>query len=431
MSRSIPIFFETIQVGSIETEGGVPRFVYDQDWRSRPGCFPLSLSMPMEREDGHVAITPWLANLLPEGEAISAIGRNLGMSADDVIGLIERIGRDTAGAMSIGRPRNHADEAYHPIEGPDALERLIQDMPKRPLLAGADGISMSLAGVQDKLPVFMDGQSFFVPMKGAPSTHIMKPNNIDLAGSVQNEALCMVLAHRAGLGVANVTTGAAGDRSYLLVERYDRINRSGFWRRLHQEDFCQALARPPAAKYEHGRSASGVSLKEMFDLAHRHMTAISITRFIDAVIFNVLVANVDSHAKNYSILLGSNGPTIAPLYDLMCGDVWPSITQNLPQDIGGKNRGRHIAARHWRRMSEECSINGTAVLRRVSHLARLVHASVDLAADDVRAMPAGGHPSLGAICHAIKSRCSTILANLQNEDDRDDDREQDPIEIGV
>ncbi|WP_430642419.1 HipA domain-containing protein [Bradyrhizobium sacchari] len=33
-----------------------------------------------------------------------------------------------------------------------------------------------------------------------------------------------------------------------MVERYDRRHDGKRWRRLHQEDFCQALGRPPAAK---------------------------------------------------------------------------------------------------------------------------------------------------------------------------------------
>ena len=68
---------------------------------------------------------------------------------------------------------------------------------------------------------------FAIPVDGAPSTHILKPDNDRLYGSVQNEALCMILARRAGLSVAEVSTGVAGTRSYLLVKRYDRVRRAG------------------------------------------------------------------------------------------------------------------------------------------------------------------------------------------------------------
>ena len=69
----------------------------------------------------------------------------------------------------------------------------------------------------------------------------------------------MVLAGLVGLFVAKVTTGRAGRRGYLLVERYDRIVRSGRITRIHQEDFCQLLGYFPSSKYEtlHPRCCEG------------------------------------------------------------------------------------------------------------------------------------------------------------------------------
>jgi serine/threonine-protein kinase HipA len=110
---------------------------------------------------------------------------------------------------------------------------------------------MSLAGVQSKLAVAIDRDGFVcIPTDGAPSTHILKPDSDRLWGSVQNEAFCLTLAKLLKLPVPAVSTGIAGARSYLLVERYDRAEQQGRWRRIHQEDFCQALGKPPSAKYE-------------------------------------------------------------------------------------------------------------------------------------------------------------------------------------
>ncbi len=109
---------------------------------------------------------------------------------------------------------------------------------------------MSLAGVQNKLGVAIDTKNrICIPIDGAPSTHILKPDSERLFGGVQNEALCLTLARRCGLNMPDVTTGTAGRRTYLLINRYDRIQQGDRWRRLHQEDFCQALGRPPSAKY--------------------------------------------------------------------------------------------------------------------------------------------------------------------------------------
>jgi serine/threonine-protein kinase HipA len=413
---SLPIFANRTRVGTIETEAGGPRIRYEQNWRDSDEAFPISLTMPLSAPEwGADVATPWLMNLLPEGEPLRAMTRILGVAGDDIIGLISETGRDLAGALTIGQPRPSEREEFVPIGSADRLERIIEELPAKPFLVGEEGVSMSLAGAQDKLPLAIVKGTLAIPVHGAPSTHILKPDNPRLFGSVQNEALCMVLARRCGLHVAEVITGVAGKRSYLLVTRYDRVDRAGRVHRLHQEDFCQALGRPPAAKYEHNRSGiRGPSLGEMFGLVRAHMTARDITRLLDAVIFNVAVGNVDSHAKNYSILLFPDRSELAPLYDLMSGLAWPNITQNHAQDIGGQRRGQHIYARHWRRMAEAAGLAGPATVRRVGRLVGRLLANLPTAVDEVAAMPAGG-AMLGEFADRIAERARQVMSHATQE----------------
>jgi serine/threonine-protein kinase HipA len=301
------------------------------------------------------------------------------------------------------------------IPDADALERILNELPARPFLVGEGGVSMSLAGAQEKLPVaVIDGQ-IAVPTNGAPSTHILKPDNPRLSGSVQNEALCMVLARRIGLNVASVTTGVAGGRSYLLVERYDRAGAGGAVRRLHQEDFCQALGRAPAAKYEfNGTGPRGPSIADMFALVRQHMTARDITRLLDAVIFNIAIGNVDSHAKNYSILLGADAPELAPLYDFMTGLAWVNITQNHAQAIGGQRRGRHIYGRHWRRMAEASGLAARGTIQRVEQVIARLRRELPAAVEEVAAMPAGA-AMLDIFAKEIGERAGEVRAHATQE----------------
>jgi serine/threonine-protein kinase HipA len=356
-------------------------------------------------------------NLLPEGAALSAAGRWFGVEPRDVVGMIERIGRDVAGALSFGTPQG--DGAAHVIPIPDAaaLERIIEELPRRPFLVGEEGVSMSLAGAQEKVPVVrLDDGGLAVPTGDLSSTHILKPDNDKaLFGSVQNEALCMVLARRVGLRAAEVATGRAGARTYLLVTRYDRIRHGTTWARLHQEDFCQALGKPPAAKYQRNQTGvPGPSIRDMFDIVRRHAPGPSILRLLDAVILNVLLCNTDAHAKNYSLLLqGRTRVELAPLYDLMCADMWDSVTRNMAQEIGGSNRGDQLTAKHWRRLAEDAQTNPTATLRRVRQWSERVEREIDAAAGEVRAMPAGDHSLLVAFAEAIRTRCRRVRANLE------------------
>ena len=288
---------------------------------------------------------------------------------------------------------------------------------------------MSLAGAQDKLPVAIRDNELTVPVNGAPSTHILKPDNPRLFGSVQNEALCMVLARRIGLTAAPVTTGIAGDRFYLLVERYDRTLHGDQVRRLHQEDFCQALGLPPGAKYQFNRTGRrGPSLQDMFGVIRKNMTALDITRFLDAVIFNIGIGNVDSHAKNYSILLR---PTVqlSPLYDLMSGLTWEGITPNHAQEIGGQRRGTYIYGRHWKRMAGACGLAPLATVRRVARIIDRLLDELPAAAEEVAAMPAGAGPFLKLFVKELGKRAAEVRDHSLVEGDAGHEMSTEPSEI--
>jgi serine/threonine-protein kinase HipA len=62
------------------------------------------------------------------------------------------------------------------------------------MLAGKDGLRLSLAGAQDKLPVVFDGARIGLPLNGTPSSHILKPAIHAVEDSVINEGFCMALA---------------------------------------------------------------------------------------------------------------------------------------------------------------------------------------------------------------------------------------------
>lgn len=316
-------------------------------------------------------VMPWLANLLPETH-LSEIGQRLKISPQDIVGLLTRLGRDTAGAFSIGEPRRDGNN-FRLVPDEAALERILNELPERPFLVGEQGVSMSLAGVQDKLPVYIghDGR-IAIPVDGTPSTHILKPDIKRLAGSVQNEAFCMTLAKLCGLETAEVTTGRAGKRGYLLVKRYDRIaDAQGTIRRVHQEDFCQLLGLFPSEKYERTGlgQRGGATLKQMFDALARYVSPAERLKLLDAVIFNILICNSDSHAKNYSVLVGAAGTAkLAPLYDLMCAAVYKQVDQSLPQQIGTKRNANDLHGYDWRQLATAVGLSPALMTRRVQEL---------------------------------------------------------------
>jgi serine/threonine-protein kinase HipA len=142
------------------------------------------------------------------------------------------------------------------------------------------------------------------------------------------------------------------------------------------------------------------------------MSAPDLLNLLDYVIFNVLVCNTDSHAKNYAILISGKGFKLAPMYDVMCAAAWEGITSSLPQKIAGKNRGDHIKRRHWESFASECGLNPSRVVARVAALAELTRSKIDEAKAEVIAMPAGDHFMLQEFCKAIDARIRRVIGGL-------------------
>lgn len=403
------IFYETFPVAHLAFDSEW-RMDYDPSWEARRSAFPVSLTMPLR--SGPVAadrLLPWLANLLPETH-LAEIGQRLKVSPQDVVGLLGHIGRDTAGALSIGAPRKPGIH-LQPVPDAEALERILDELPAKPFLVGERGVSMSLAGVQEKLPVFVDESgAISIPVDGTPSTHILKPDTKRLAGSVENEAFCLALARACGLETAEATVGIVGKRRYLLVKRYDRFaDPHGEIRRLHQEDLCQLTGHFPSQKYERSSTGRGVTLKMMFGAISDLVSPSARLTLLDAVIFNVLICNSDSHAKNYSVLVGAGGSAkMAPLYDLMCAAVYRQVDQSLPQGIAGRFNPSNLRRADWQAVADEVGLSGASTVRRVEELAERVSAACDDVVPQVEAVAGGPTRVLEKIVQSIRKRCRRI-----------------------
>lgn len=366
----VPVQFYDLPVGHISVEDdGSLGFLYDPEWVVTQSAFPLSQTMPLgHRVYGTEVISPWIANLLPEEDQLRVLTRSLGLDQSDSLAVLVQIGGDTAGALSFGSPDPDKTPSYVPLTefyGTDdpqiALLAHFDDLGRRPFLVGEDGVRQSLAGGQKKTalavldkggtPVYRlpeRADQLAIPRDGAPSTVILKPDNPNLPGIVENEAFCLRLAAAIGISAASTTILKAGDRNALCSLRYDRrIARGARIVRVHQEDFAQANGIPPGRKYERG-TFPGLSLRGIL-ATDRSLPPGDALELIDQVIFNILVANTDAHAKNYSILyhLGAE-PQLAPLYDVSTVLPWTHVNQFHAQNLAGrKRRPGDIAARHW------------------------------------------------------------------------------------
>jgi serine/threonine-protein kinase HipA len=143
------------------------------------------------------------------------------------------------------------------------------------------------------------------------------------------------------------------------------------------------------------------------------MPPTDIVRLLDMVVINVLACNTDAHAKNYAIIVRGSGASLAPLYDVMCGEVWRNVTKNFAQKIAGKSRGDDLKGRDWQRFGREYGLNPREVLDRVGALAKSAITEAETAESEVAAMPAGNHPILVQARQAVERRARALLAQLQ------------------
>ena len=245
-------------------------------------------------------------------------------------------------------------------------------LPTRPMLAGREGLRLSLAGAQAKLPVVLVGDRVALPAPGQPTTHILKPAIGRYPHTTENEALVMTLAAAVGVPVAPVQARTVAGRPYLLVTRYDRhFDESGKAYRLHQEDFCQALGIPPERKYA---AEDGPTFKTSFELLRRAATvpAVAVLAFLDVAIFNVIVGNADAHGKNFSVLCQPGAVTLAPFYDLLSTVAYPVLSPNLAMRIAKRATLEEIGPATWPAFAEDIGLATPFVRRRVAELAEAV-----------------------------------------------------------
>lgn len=375
MARTLDVYLEYELSGHlIQDDHGQIVFEYALSWLDSPRRFPISYSLPLRSERfTQKECKGFFGGILPEEGNRKVIARILQISERNDFAMLERIGGECAGALTFlpeGSPPPAPDGAYRELAD-EELADVLRSLPMRPLLAGEKGVRLSLAGAQDKIAVRLDADGkISLPLNYAPSTHILKPAIATWEGIVSNEVFCMRLAQAAGLAAANTSAHQARDVQYLLSARYDRItDAAGTVHRLHQEDFCQALAVPSEIKYQ---AEGGPGLNDCFAMLRRASSSPvqDLLALLDAVIFNLLVGNNDAHAKNYALLYAPGGSRrLAPLYDVVSTVYYPEIDNTLAMKIGGQTNPDLVLADEIEAFAKDAGLAPAAVRRRVSDLA--------------------------------------------------------------
>jgi serine/threonine-protein kinase HipA len=380
MVRTLDIWWDGRLVGHLtQNQHGELGFAYAPDWLNGDDTPPLSASLPKRPEPfTRRECRPFFGGLLPEEGQRDAAARALGVSGGNDFALLDRLGGDVAGALQLLPPGEtpavpSRDQRPKPLDEA-GLIRVLDALPVRPLLAGEDGLRLSLAGAQSKVPVVLVDGAVALPAPGQPTTHILKPPIARFQATTENEAFVMRLAAAIGLDVAPVEARVVRNRPFLLVQRYDRAQgEDGVVNRVHQEDFCQALGVPPETKYA---SEGGPTFRDCFALLRRISArpAVDVLKLLDAVIFNVIAGNADAHGKNFSILYDAEGSRLAPLYDLLATATYPELSPKLAMRIGKRATLAELDLKGWTAFAADTGIGMPFVRRRIGEISESVKA---------------------------------------------------------
>ena len=388
---------------------------YDPDWVAAPGAFPLSPALPFQPSaDGHAvgAAKRFVENLLPEGRALDIAATTYRVSKSNIYALISALGTETTGAFRFWR----SDEmppvvAARPprVITREELDRRIAERDQIPLAVWDGKVRMSIAGVQDKLMVYLDrplddGGRLFLVEPPLASTHILKPDPARQLTPhlVVNEHYCMSLAGRMKLPVADVAIYRT-PKPVLVVRRFDRVVEEDAApgateptvRRLHIIDACQASDLPESYKYERNLGSGehvrdireGVSFQMLFErVAQTVNKAVARMTLLRWALFQFLIGNSDAHGKNYSFFVHREGLEPAPWYDLVSVVQYPGIDHELAMAWGDAFSLDDVRAFQLADFARRCGVDRKLLKREAARLAKLAleHAPAQaLAADYV------------------------------------------------
>jgi serine/threonine-protein kinase HipA len=356
-------------------------FQYSQDWISKKSS-PVSLSLPCRKEKFAPAVsTAFFENLLPESNTRAVLAFNRRFDKKDTFAFLKNFGEDCAGALSIIPEDQEPDFTPNQYENItreliETLDKILYDPERYKLYPSMKHAKLSLAGAQDKLPVYIKKNQFYLPKNsGSATTHIIKPINASFTDIPRNEAFCMELAQRSGFPVPDSKIIKINGHELFVVDRYDRQEKNKEIIRIHQEDFCQAMGYPAERKYQETGGPGFIECRELIDEYLSNQGVTNRLLFIRMTIFNYIIGNHDAHGKNFSILYNKDFK-LAPFYDLVSTQVYP-LDNKFAMAIGQTFRLDRIKEHSFEKFSRDMNIRPKLLMSLTNEVCETVENELD------------------------------------------------------
>ena len=434
--RPLSVVISGIFAGTVTPDGSAAStragFEYLDDYLASPAPTPLSMSAPLR--PGRHEVGVWLEGLLSDNPIVrerwQAEHRTASTRAVDL--LASPLGRDCAGAVQFC-PAEQTDEVLargggvRPLTGrrvSGIIDRLHNDAAA--WSEGPADSAFSLGGAQAKTALRYINGEWLLPYGNEPTTHILKPGAAGFADSDIIEHISQRAATCLGIDAAHTICVHAGRRRALLVSRFDRIeDPAGGFRRIHQEDMCQALAVPAAHKYQNRQGPTPAQIAGLL-WTRTSDPATDVRLFRDALIYNWISAGPDAHAKNYGLLIDGTDVRLASLYDVCSGlpyrdipDPTPISKMTLAMKVGRDYtifKSDYRGA--WERTSQGLGLPTEETMDRIEQLAASTLAATTRAIDELPRRLRRS-PYVAALVRDLRgrvTRCATAPRRLSPTD---------------
>lgn len=377
--KSLDVLLEGKQIGTLYNRDPLT-FEYTDDCLNGLVHSPFASVIPLTRgENAGSAVLAYFENLLPEGDQRRALEELHHVTS--VFGLLSTSGWDTAGAIVLLPSGTAASKAHYANQSWADLAKSIAGHTVQ-----KSAVRASVSGAQYKILLSLDNEGNpLLPVNGAPTTHILKPDikrtGQNILASAANETMVMLTADKCGLPVAGVSY--VQEVQSCLVTRYDRVINGEEVRRLQQSDICQLLKVPSDVKYE---ADGGPGFKDCYDLVKATSTSpiVDCENLLKWLFFNLYTGNNDSHAKNLSILQTQEGPRLAPFYDLMCTAVYSGFSTNFAYQIGGTYKPGEMNHEHLNALAKSIGVSERYLLGLSQSIAKAVNPALEDAFQDLK-----------------------------------------------
>lgn len=354
------------------------KFEYSQEWKEQG--FEISPHIKLQESAKSGIVRRFLENLIPEGKGLEDITQFTHISKNNTFAIIKAIGYDTSGALMFGESHNKDEAIFRAISDDEIADR-ISHIEDKSIVIWDKKERLSLAGVQEKLPVIIKDGQIGLGNGLLSSTHIMKFQTKKHTNIVVNELFCMKLAKKIGLSVAQVALKRFKEHPVLMVKRFDRIYKDNRVERLHVIDTCQMMDLSSTHKYERNFGSSrdvkdireGVSFSKLFKSADLcEVPAKAKLEMLNWSIFNLIIGNSDAHGKNFSFFVDERGIRPTPFYDMLCIIAHDNVEHDLAMAYSDEFNPDEVKAYQMREFAEDIGVNYKLVAQTMGKVSKFI-----------------------------------------------------------